>query len=197
MTDEKVLADFEKTNMGWLSESGEILPCALHEHLEALAHVKRFAREYGYYVGTCDANERAMQEDLDALGPDEHPSMHRFDGMNDEARDRLVKVVYTAGWVRLGKSYDASDAMDISRREGIPLTQALRRPTAWYLEAEGLTWAVETHRRVLERFARDLGCRLVARGMRYEDVDFGNHRCPEVREVLVPDTLDGKPYGRS
>lgn len=189
MTDEKSLAEFEATNMGWLTDAGELLPCPLHGHMARLAAVPRFEEPYRRYQGICEANADYVQHELDSLGPDEHPAMHRFHGMDDDAKDEFVKVVYQAGWVRLGRSYDAAGVLEITRRERVSSMQALKHRSVWYVEAEGLTEAVRGHRRVLEGIARDLGSRLVLREMKYAEVNFGSRRHPKVRELLVPEAF--------
>lgn len=194
--DKDALARFEATNMGWLTAEGDLLPCTLHNHLEALATVPRFAEAYERYDQIRRSNAEDMQRDLESLEPDEHPAMHRFDGMDDDARDELMKVAYTAGWIRLGRSFDtrtfgdAGTLSDVMARTRASVMQAMREPLNWYVEAVGLTEHVRRHRRALGRVADGLGCRLVAREMKYATVNFGTKRRPDARDILVPEAYE-------
>ncbi len=196
MTEDDALAQFEARNMGWLTDEGVLLPCAIHGHLDLISTVPRFAEAYSRYDDICRDNADFVQQELDSLGPDEHPEMHRFDGMDDDARDELLKVVYLAGWIRLGKSFDSDafwgdrplkDKLALNRT---PMIQAMRKPENWYVEAIGLTEHVRGHRRTLERIAGRLGCRLMMREMKYAVVNLGNKRRPDLRELLVPEAYE-------
>jgi len=190
MISDEALADFEASNMGWLTDEGDLLACRLHGHMERLASIPRFEPAYRRYKGTCEANRAAMEADLAELGPDEHPGMHRFDGMDDDAKAELVKTVYEAGWIRLGRALDIRDLRAASLRNGGSIRAALDADRSWYVEAEGLTEPVRGRIGVLEHIAARLGCRLVRREMRYASVNVGSTRRPRVRALLVPESSD-------
>jgi hypothetical protein len=189
MITDGTMADFERTNMAWLTGEGELLTCPMHSHIERLATVPAFADAYARYQAICDDNETFKQEELESLGPDEHPSMHRYDGMNDDAKAELVKAVYTAGWIRIGRTLDSSGYLAFRATGAGSMRDALSERTLWYVEAEGLTESVRRHDAILRRLAERSGCRLVPREMKYLMVRIGG-RTAEPRELLVPEAYD-------
>ena len=192
MIDDEILSAFESSCMGWLTDAGELLPCELHEHMQRLAAVPRFRESYQAYDHMCRFNDAWMQSELASLSDGEHAAMHRFDGLNDDAKAALVKVVYEAGWIRLGRTLDIEKVAGMvePERRG----SAYLDPANFFVEAEGLTPAVRGHRRTLDGIVARLGSGLRLREMKYVTVDFGRRRKPDLRELLVPEAY--QPNGR-
>lgn len=91
----------QQNQTGWITPEGSILFCDPMEHLDVLEGTS-LDEAYREYLREVELNEESMYSDLDSLPPGEHPAMHRFDGMNDDARDDLLETAYGLGWVRFG-----------------------------------------------------------------------------------------------
>lgn len=104
----------QKNQAGWITGDGDIINSKFLEHLDVLVGTA-LDKEYHNYLDRCEANEEEMNNDLENLDPDEHPAMHRFAFMNDDARDDLYHAAYSAGWVRFGVSniYKGSCTLEV------------------------------------------------------------------------------------
>lgn len=87
---------------GWLTPTKDIITCKWFGHFETLENFPDTKDAYQIYKNTVESNQEYVDSCLSDLGPDEHPEMHRFDGIDDDARDLLVKSVYELGYIRLG-----------------------------------------------------------------------------------------------
>lgn len=152
------------TGFGWMTPEGEILACTLHEHLTVLADRPDVGVDYAAYKAQIDLNAQIMDDTLSSLGEDDHPEMHRFDGMDDDARDALISAAYHKGWIRLGtfreKFQPPAGAM---RGEHLKLWR--NDPSKLKLEAEGLDPFIEARRKDLRDLAAILEVGLVLREM--------------------------------
>lgn len=156
---------FRETHFGWLRPDGLLVACALFDHLGVLGQVPEMADAVATYAATVDENEQAMAEALASLGPDDHPEMHRFDGMNDDARERLTRSAYVTGWVRLGLHLDRSAPLPSDRRA--VLRSFINDPSNWVVEAEGFNAGVDLHRNSLEELAALVDAKLNVRRLDY------------------------------
>lgn len=87
---------------GWLTPTKNVVTCKWFGHFETLGKFSDMTEAYHAYKNTVDNNQEYVHNCLADLGPDEHPEMHRFDGIDDDARDLLVKTAYELGYIRLG-----------------------------------------------------------------------------------------------
>lgn len=92
---------------GWISPEGLVYITQSLEHCEFLADIPELSAAYAEYESEVEGNNEYMHHELEyAADNDEHPAMHRFDGINDDARDRIYKSAYKRGWVRFGFTID-------------------------------------------------------------------------------------------
>lgn len=82
--------------VGWIFPDGSVVLCETHEHYRALP-----AEYQDRYAELLEIYKEEMYAELDSLGPDEHPAMHRFDPENDTARE-LLREIAQKGFLRLG-----------------------------------------------------------------------------------------------
>lgn len=95
---------------GWVSPNKMVFITDSMKHIEFLKDVPELAEAYSKYESEVESNAEWMDNELSyAAENDEHPEMHRFDGMDDDARDHLYKAAYDAGWVRFGTMVDSDD----------------------------------------------------------------------------------------
>ena len=91
-----------ETLVGWLDPNDVIYPCAHYEHIAFLKNLPEFAYAYETYLNQLENNQDIIDAHLRSLEADEHPGMHCFANMDDNARDELYTTVYEAGWLRIG-----------------------------------------------------------------------------------------------
>ncbi|RYD66612.1 MAG: hypothetical protein EOP83_04660 [Verrucomicrobiaceae bacterium] len=165
--DQQQIDAFIKHRFGWMTPTGSILACDMHDHLVALRDVPEFREAVAAYETTVANNAEWMANELDSLGDDDHPEMHRFDGMDDDAKELLTHTVYAAGWVRLGYCHDMSAIIALVRPA---LMRKKFDEIPQYVEAEGLAGAVDWLKESLTKLSWGLGCRLVSRRMEYQNI---------------------------
>lgn len=173
-----------QTKYGWLSPDKQIYPVRFHEHFAFLATRPELYDQFTQFTQTVEANDREMQDDLDSLEPDEHPAMHRFDGMNDEAREILINHIYSIGWIRLGFLMDSQyQYSNISERVNF-IRKFASDSTQYTLEAEGFAECLRIRRPMLNNICRELGCQLRVQPIHYEKTKYhrGNHPGFRVRD---------------
>lgn len=146
---------------GWINPSKEVFTCKLYEHFSLLENVPEFSAAVAKYNGICESNETAMNEDLNSLGPDEHPCMHLYAFMNDDAKAELIQIIYGAGWIRLGMQLDLNIG-----RDGTKLN--LKDPAHFKLDCEGYKEPMIKLRPTLIRMAKHIGCSLNLNPIKYE-----------------------------
>lgn len=88
--------------VGWITPSHEIVMVKHMEHIEWLKNVPELFYDYIAYESELESNAEWMNSELDSLADDEHPAMHRFCGMDDNARDKLLLAAYRLGYIRFG-----------------------------------------------------------------------------------------------
>lgn len=109
-----------KTGFGWICPDGKIIACDMYNHFSVIKNEKLLKGDYAIYHETVDENERLMYECLDALKEDEHPEMHRFDGMNTEAEFALLSKIYSSGYIRVGMILNSKKLPNRIEFEGYP-----------------------------------------------------------------------------
>lgn len=137
----------------------------MYDHVSALSTSPDLAEAVRRYKEEIDSNEEAMNEALAMLGPDDHPEMHRFAGMNDDARGKLTRAAYEAGWIRLGLMYDQQAVP----RDRSRLSDFLQNPV-FMLEAEGYDQPIAQQMNLIEDLAAILESRVEARQMGFVTV---------------------------
>ena len=154
------IKEFRDTRFGWLQPDGTLRPCPMYDHVSVLGSSPDLFDAVRAYKEEVESNEEAMNEALAMLGPDDHPEMHRFAGMNDDARAKLTRTAYEAGWIRLGLMYD---------RQAVPRDQARIRDfmqnPVFMLEAEGYDQPIVAQKRLIKDLAAILDARVEARQM--------------------------------
>lgn len=133
---------FEK-RYGWLTPSKAVVTCKWFGHLEALGKFPDVSEAYTIYENTIENNREFVNDCLSDLGPNEHPEMHRFDGIDDDARDLLIKTVYELGYIRLGIYRD------------------------YAIEAEGSPEGIRSSLTKLNAISKDISLPLHTRALRY------------------------------
>lgn len=156
---------FRETRFGWLGPDGTLVPCPMFDHISALSTAPELAEAVTRYKEEVASNEEAMYETLSMLGPDDHPEMHRFEGMNDDARAKLTRAAYEAGWIRLGLMYDQQAVP----RDRTRVRDFMQNPV-FMLEAEGYDQPIDTQMRLIEDLAAILEARVEARQMGFVTV---------------------------
>lgn len=92
---------------GWISPEGIVFITQSMEHIAYLENVPELQSAWLEYQSEIDCNAEYMDSELEwAAENDEHPAMHRFDGIDDDARDKMYKAAYDLGWVRFGFTMD-------------------------------------------------------------------------------------------
>lgn len=159
------IKEFRETRFGWLQPDGTLRPCPMYDHISALGSSPDLAGAVRAYKEEVESNEEAMNEALAMLGPDDHPEMHRFSGMNDHARAKLTLAAYEAGWIRLGLMYDQQAVP----RDRARVADFMRNPV-FMLEAEGYDEPIAKQSRLIEDLAAVLEARVEARQMGFVTV---------------------------
>jgi hypothetical protein len=177
----ETLRAFQATRMGWLEPAGALHAVELHQHLRFFEGHPDLGEAYRTYERTCDENHIFMDAELASLGPDDHPEMHRFDGLNDDARDALLGSAYVAGWIRLGMYIDDyQGGRTVAERR-----RAALEPSNWILEAEGTGYRIEAHTAVLRDLAAVLDASLCLRIVSYDVMPKGSPYRNGDQKVLV------------
>jgi len=88
--------------VGWIDLQLNMHVVKSFEHIEWLRYISELATEYEHYENTIENNAEWMNDELASLPDGEHPAMHRFDGMDDDAKDELYLAAYKLGYVRYG-----------------------------------------------------------------------------------------------
>lgn len=95
---------------GWISPDNIVHITESLEHIKFLQGIPELNEAFTQYDAEVTSNAEWMDIELEwAAKNDEHPEMHRFDGMDDDARDKLYLAAYNLGWVRWGTTVDYSD----------------------------------------------------------------------------------------
>lgn len=90
------------TEVGWIDLNLNMHSVPSFDHIKWLATVPELFDDYAEYENAVDSNAEWMNDELSNLTEDEHPAMHRFDGMDDAARDKIYLAAYERGYVRYG-----------------------------------------------------------------------------------------------
>lgn len=166
---------FRETRFGWLQPDGTLRPCPMYDHISVLGSSPDLFDAVRAYKEEVDANEEAMNEALAVLAPEDHPEMHRFGGMNDDARAKLTRAAYEAGWIRLGLMYDQQAVP----RDRARIADYMRNPV-FMLEAEGYDQPIVKQKRQIEDLAAILEARIEARQMGVVTVQMTKRRSQEM-----------------
>lgn len=177
------IKEFRDTRFGWLQPDGTLRPCPMYDHVSVLGSSPDLFDAVRAYKEEVESNEEAMNEALAMLGPDDHPEMHRFSGMNDDARAKLTRAAYEAGWIRLGLMYDQHAVP----RDRARVADFMRNPV-FMLEAEGYDQPIVKQKRLLEDLAAILDARFEARQMGVVTVQMTKRRTQEM--MLIKATRD-------
>lgn len=169
------IKEFRETRFGWLRPDGTLVPCPMYDHISALGSSPDLAEAVARYTEEVNANEEAMNEALSMLGPDDHPEMHRFSGMNDDARAKLTRAAYEAGWIRLGLMYDQQAVP----RDRARVRDFMQNPV-FMLEAEGYDQPIADQQRLIEDLAAILEARVESRQMGVVTVQMTKRRTQEM-----------------
>lgn len=100
-----ILKDWLPTDncYGWIDENNIVYFLEnIYEHAEFFKNVARFSDYYQEYQDDLIYNEEIINDHLASLDDDEHPELHRFEGMDDESREALYYKVHKHGWIRFG-----------------------------------------------------------------------------------------------
>lgn len=87
---------------GWIDPEGTVHKVAYFDHLKFFENHPEMGDAYCSYRNQIKANEEEVEQILADLEPGEHPAMHRFASIDDEANDDLYLHAYTSGWIRYG-----------------------------------------------------------------------------------------------
>ena len=85
----------------WVDENNLVHEVPFFSHVDFLSHREDFAQAYAIYSMTVYSNEERISDHLSSLDEGDHPAMHQFQGIDDDARDLLYLSAYNRGWVRL------------------------------------------------------------------------------------------------
>lgn len=91
-----------KSCAAWIDPDNNVHLVDFFDHMKFFKNYPVMGEFYDAYQSQLDYNQQMIDDDLASLDPNEHPAMHRFYGINDEARDILYLEAYNRGWVRLG-----------------------------------------------------------------------------------------------
>lgn len=173
--DIKALLD---TRFGWLTPQGDLVACALHDHLSALSDVPELATDVAEHAETLSENQSRVDEHQMSLEPDEHPEMHQFSGMDDDANLKLTLAAYRLGWIRLG--------MRLATRPqpGASIRELLSEPANFMIEAEGLDEAIAARIGDLRDLAAITGSRLELNEMALVEVRLSGRKSPPTTMLL-------------
>lgn len=87
---------------GWIDPEGIVHILDYYEHLKFFENHPTMGDLYQQFQNQLEHNQEEIEQAMFDLEPDEHPAMHRFACIDDEARNTLYWEAYSRGWIRIG-----------------------------------------------------------------------------------------------
>lgn len=139
------IPNYEKALYGeaaWILPDQNIRIIPSMEHVKWLNTVPELSAAYCEYQTTVDNNADYVCYELSNLDDDEHPAMHRFDGIDDDARDTLLLAAYELGYIRFGY-YDANRTARFLKKSNVEVHYILEATgDSKYLESLKKYWNI-------------------------------------------------------